>query len=669
MRTVLPFAALRYLIALMTVALAYLLTQLIPDLQDTCATLFIAAVMVSAWNGGLGPGLVATVLSGLIIDYCFVLPRYSPGKEVTDLVRWIEFMLVAFLVNSLNAKRRQVEDILRRAHQDSELRVQERTAELGRANQALLAENADRKRAEQMLLVTQNRLHNLLAKSPVLIYALNIDSATPRMTWVSDNITRMTGHEPADALQPGWWETHLHPQDRNRVGNGLAELSQQDHCAHEYRHRHKDGTYRWIRDEKNLVRDAAGKAIEVVGSWTDITERKLAEETLQQTEAQLRQAQKMETIGRLAGGVAHDFNNLLMVINANCELALNNLVSDDPCRELLEEVRQSGDRAALLTRQLVAFSRKQVLAPAVLDINALTANMDKMLRRLIGEDVELVTILARGLHAVKADPSQIEQIIINLAVNARDAMPEGGQLTIETSNVELNEAFARLHPEIAPGSYVKLAVSDSGCGMDPETQSHIFEPFFTTKEVGKGTGLGLATVYGIVQQSGGAIEVDSEPGQGTRFTIYLPRVDEVEHRLQQSPHNGEMVVGDETVVVVEDEKEVRTLMGEFLRKQGYNVLEASRGADALRMVEQYPEPIHLLVTDVVMPQMGGRELADHLGNRCPGMKVLFVSGYTEDAVAQRGVREGEMAFLQKPFTLGAFARKVRTVLDESPCLR
>jgi signal transduction histidine kinase len=522
----------RYALAVMTAGLACLLTQFIPYLRESPSTLFIAAVMISAWCGGLGPGLVATVLAGLMIDYFFVLPSYLPGKEFADLVRWTGFMAVAFLISSLNAKGKQIEEILRRAQQEAETVVQVRTAELALATEALQAENADRKRAEE----------------------------------------------------------------------------------------------------------------------------------------QLRQAQKMEAVGQLAGGVAHDFNNLLMVINGNCELALADLAPNDPNRDLIEEIRQSGEKAALLTRQLVAFGRKQLLAPIVLDLNDLATNMDKMLRRLIGEDIELVTDLDDGIGPVKADPGQIEQILLNLAVNARDAMPAGGRLTLQTRSVEFVDPSRQLDPAAAPGRYVMLAVTDTGCGMDRETQAHIFEPFFTTKEVGKGTGLGLATVYGIVHQSSGYIVTESEVGHGTTFRIYLPAVREVARSVSSACIDEAQTRGDEVVLVVEDEEEVRALLYQCLKNLGYKVLTASSGADALQLSERHPGPISLLVTDVVMPRIGGRELADRLVADRPELRVLFVSGYTEDTVSRHGVFQSEMAYLQKPFTLTGFAQKVREVLDQPACV-
>ena len=383
-------------------------------------------------------------------------------------------------------------------------------------------------------------------------------------------------------------------------------------------------------------------------------------------EEQFRQAQKMEAIGQLAGGIAHDFNNLLTVINGYSELMLQTLSADDPQRNSLEQIKTAGKRAALLTQQILAFSRRQVLEPRVLDLNEAVATMDKLLRRMIGEDIALVSSPDPALWRVKADPGQIEQIIMNLAVNARDAMSQGGKLTIETANVELDEAYARRHASVQPGPYVMLAVSDTGIGMDAKTQARIFEPFFTTKEPGKGTGLGLSTVYGIVKQSGGNIWIYSEPGKGATFKIYLPRVDEEVEVTAPVPVRPETLRGSETILLVEDDEMVRALAGAILQYNDYTVLETRNGQEALRICQEHPGPIHLLITDVVMPGMSGRELADRLAPLRPSMKILYMSGYTDNAIVRHGVLDIGTAFLQKPFTPVALAQKVRKVLDTPP---
>ena len=389
----------------------------------------------------------------------------------------------------------------------------------------------------------------------------------------------------------------------------------------------------------------------------DITERKSLEE-------QLRQSQKIEAVWRLAGGVAHDFNNLLGVIMGFSELLLDRLDSKDELRQFAHEVHKAGERGAGLTRQLLAFSRRQVLAPQVLDLNDVVANTDKMLRRLIGEDIELFTVRRPGLARVKADPGQIEQAILNLAINARDAMPQGGKLTVETANVELDEAYARSHVAVQPGPYVMLVVSDTGCGMDAETKARLFEPFFTTKEQGKGTGLGLATVYGIVKRSGGYIWVDSEPGQGSTFRIYLPRLEEAIEPVGPSDAVVAAVPASETILLVEDEEPLREVVRKSLESKGYTVLEAKDGAEAIQLSEWHQGPIHLILTDVVMPGMSGRVLVQRLTPLRPEMKVLYMSGYADDAIIRHGVLDESVAFLQKPYRLDTLALKVRELLEE-----
>ena len=474
--------------------------------------------------------------------------------------------------------------------------------------------------------------------------------------FASPGFERITGYAAAEILGRNCRFLQGKDTDPAAVARVREAVRAGQPCTVELLNYRKDGTTFWNEMSVSPVRDAAGRLTHFVGVQADVTARRGLEE-------QFRQVQKMEAVGQLAGGVAHDFNNLLTIINGYGDLLLQSLPPDDPSRALVDEIRKAGERSAGLTRQLLAFSRQQVLAPRVLDLNAVVADTESMLRRLIGEDVRLAAVLAPDLWPVRADPGQVEQVVMNLAVNARDAMPRGGRLTIETRNVDLDEAYARTHPDARAGPHALLSVSDTGTGMPPEVRARIFEPFFTTKGLGKGTGLGLATVYGIVKQSGGHVAAYSEVGVGTTFKVYLPRVEKAFGGPKAKSGLLSPPRGTETVLLVEDEAGVRALTRHVLSRCGYEVLEAADGEEAMRVAAAHRGPIHLLITDVVMPGAGGRAVAEQIAARHPAVRVLYVSGYTDDAVIRHGVLREGVSFLQKPFSPVGLALKVREVLD------
>src|SRR5438094_7153667 len=510
----------------------------------------------------------------------------------------------------------------------------------------------ERLRAEQALRNSEQSYRSLVDGVRDVIFAL---SPGGEVTSLNPAFKEMTGFPPAEWVgRP--FEAFVHPDDVPLALDLFGRVLQgEPRPTIQFRILTRAGTYR-VAEFSATAQLRDGRLTGILGIGRDVTERLGLEQ-------QLRQAQRMEAVGRLAGGIAHDFNNILTAITGHADLLLEDLGHHDPRRADVDEIRRSADRAAGLTRQLLAFSRQQVLQPKVVDLNALVLDMDKLLRRLIGEDVELATVLDPTLGHVTADPGQLEQVIVNLAVNARDAMPQGGKLTLETRNVDLDASYTLEHSLVKPGPYVQLTVSDSGIGMDEETQAHAFEPFFTTKPRGQGTGLGLAMVYGTVKQSGGFIWVYSEPGHGATFKIYLPRVDApVESAAPPAPVERPPR-GSETVLLAEDEPAVRAIARQALERQGYTVLAAPSGADALALAAQHGATIHLLLTDVVMPGMSGRDLADRLTAQRPGIRVLYISGYTDNAIVRHGMLEPGLAYLQKPFRPDALVRKVREVLD------
>jgi two-component system, cell cycle sensor histidine kinase and response regulator CckA len=514
-------------------------------------------------------------------------------------------------------------------------------------------ERALREKEEQRKSKQSEELYRDLVENALdIIYTHDLQGNYISVNKAAERIAGYTEEEAlgmnlADVVAPEYLETA-----RQMIG---AKLAGNDITAYELEIIAKDGRRVAVEVNTRIIY-SNGVPVRVQGIARDVTERK-------QLEAQLRHSQKLEAVGMLAGGVAHDFNNLLTAIGGYSELALKRLQAGDPLRQNIEEIKKAADRATALTRQLLAFSRKQVLQPKVLDLNEVVLELEKMLQRLIGGDVELRTVLDQDLGSIKADPGQIEQIIVNLVINSRDAMPRGGRLTIETRNVYLDEDYAASHVSVKPGRFVMIAVSDTGFGMDAQTQARIFEPFFTTKETGRGTGLGLSMVYGIVKQSGGNIWVYSESGQGTTFKVYLPRIDEVAVEFTQGIEEETDLHGSETILLVEDEEMVMDITRSVLELYGYRVLTATNGNEALVVIENHKEPIDLLLTDVIMPGMSGRELADRFAESRPETKVIFMSGYTDSAIEHQGVLETGANFIQKPFATDGMARRVREVLD------
>src|SRR6266853_723494 len=547
-------------------------------------------------------------------------------------------------------------------HKDGSWRVLESTASVIRNSKGepdnLVVVNRDvteRRRSAEALRRSEAGFRSVVEDAPYGIYRASLSG---ELVLVNSALEKMLGYSSQGELL----RTNLgsgvyrYPIEHQKLNETL--LHQETVKDVEVEWKRKDGAPIIVRCSGCPIKDETGEVAYVEVFAEDITERRTLER-------QLRMAQKMEAVGRLSGGIAHDFNNLLGVIIGYIQVMKRSLQPENPLHEYAREIEKASQRAVSLTRQLLAFSRQQVLEPIILNLNGLVSDMEKMLPRLIGEDIQLNLLLDPAIGQVKADPGQIEQVVMNLAVNSRDAMPDGGKLTIQTTNAELDAAFAREHAGSIPGQYVMLAVTDTGTGMDPETQAQIFEPFFTTKDRDKGTGLGLATVYGVVKQSSGYITVDSEKGKGAAFNIYLPRIEKPVATRCESSQGPLTVSGCETILLVEDAEPLRKLAHMFLRDNGYMVLTAADGSEAQQVAAQNPGPIHLLVTDVVMPGINGRVLAERLAPRHPAMKVLYMSGYTDSFIAGHGVLEEGVHLLHKPFTEESLLRKVRELLDAS----
>jgi len=607
---------LRYGVALLSTVLALIPTLFLSDIAESRLVVFAVAVMVSAWYGGWKPGLAATSFALTVSAYYSLTGGQTPSEYRKAIAHLALFFAVALLICWFNAALRATQESLRRSESNFRSLVMNAPYGICRCNTLGILQDAN----------------------PALVAMFGYDSA-------AELTGRHLGSLYADAQQ--WFQTADYFHARKEFNNLTTE------CVR------KDGAAIVARiSGRSISNGKDGGTFEIF--MEDVTETRTLE-------LQLRQAQKMEAIGRLAGGIAHDFNNLLMVISGYVEFLLERLGPDPQLRGPAQEISNATQRATSLTRQLLAFSRKQILAPKLLDMNEVVGENLKMLTRMIGEDIDLVMVPGPTLGAVRADPGQIDQVIMNLAVNARDAMPQGGKLTIETANVTLDENFARTHTPLTAGDYVMLVISDTGTGMDNETQSRIFEPFFTTKGI-KGTGLGLSTVYGIVKQSGGFIFVDSQPQRGTAFRAYFPRVDGREDAAAAQDSLGlpRAEHGQETILLVEDETNLRHLARQYLETQGYKILEAEDGAQALQIVDGYKGAIDLLLTDVIMPGANGRELAAQIARLLPNVRVLYMSGYTENAVGLDGTLDAGINLLQKPFSLPALKDRVREVLDSEP---
>ncbi len=625
----------RYGVAVVSVIIAWGLTRATPALQGVPIAAFFAAVTLSTFYGHLGPGLLATALSMAVLDYAFLPPIRGVMGGIGETLHAATFALAAALINSLHERRRRAEAQRRESEARERANLEETARELQRAHEAVARALADRE--------------NIMESVADILYTLDDSGMLRGWNRRLEHVTHFQPDELRGRLVPEMFEE----EDRAAVAAVIRAAAQGGHGEREARLVRKDGTPIPYQFSCVPLRNSQGEVIGLTGVGTDISERK-------RLELQLWQLQKMEAVGRLAGGVAHDFGNLLTVIHVRAQLALQRLGAAEPARQDIELLDATAARAGGLVRQLLAFSRKQVLQPKVLDLNAVVQEAGQMLRPLIGEDVSIVTTLAPGLGRVKADPIQLAQVLVNLAVNARDAMPQGGTLTVETAEVELDEAFTLEHAGASSGPHVVLRVRDTGTGMDDATLAQIFEPFFTTKQVGKGTGLGLATVYGIVKQHGGSVEVDSEPGRGSTFAVYLPRADEEPE--VSAPVTAISSPGGETVLVVDDDEEVRTVASGVLRLQGYVVLEAATPDEALAICRQHKGLIDLLLTDVVMPVMSGRALAERVRPLRPEAKIMYMSGYPGDVIGKHGVLTSG-AFIQKPFTASGLAEKVREVFE------
>jgi len=574
--------------------------------------------------------------------------RATRGRAKVRVGVDIFFMGREFTITS---EREQILDLLISTFEDAvrhNVELRQREAELETARHELARHAGS----------LQARLQQVLASTPAVIYTITIRGSSLIPNWVSENVTAATGFSEEEALHPTWWSDQLHPEDRPRVMGELRTLFTKGSLVTEYRFRRRDGSYRWFRDAARLVRDVAGDPSQIVGAWVDVTDERRLQE-------QVRLAQKMDAVGTLAGGVAHDLNNILGVIRATAELVLLDLEPASALREDFEAITGAVDRAGALTQQLLAFGRKQVLEPRPVDFNDLLSGTVKMIERIIGDDIRLVRRLTSDPLVVQADPGQLEQVLMNLCVNARDAMPEGGEVAVLTERVSIDEEFCVTHPWARPGEYARLTVSDTGTGMDFATQARIFEPFFTTKELGRGTGLGLAVVYGIVKQHGGLIHVYSEPGKGTAFRVYFPL-----HDLAPEPITAanapEVKGGTETILLAEDDGVLRVTVKKLLERLGYQVIAVANGEEAVEALAERGDAIRLAVVDVVMPKLGGLQVFEQVHARYPGLSFIFATGYSPGTSHTEPIQTLPAEVLPKPYSLQDLARVVRRALEAGP---
>jgi len=606
---------------------------------------------------------ISRVMQQSKVDYISTQQAFVLSLVLAGLLTSAIAVFALIRMNREITVRQRAEQNLQQSYAQVEQRVQDRTADLKKANEVLQTEVTDRKRAEEQLRESERKFRLLTENIGDVFWMASADHQT--VHHISRAYEVIWGHSKESLYaNPRQWHESIIPEDRERVLATFAPLlDSQPTVSMEYQIAQPDGTIRWIHDRGFQIRDAGGKLIHLAGIASDITDRK-------RIEARLFQSQKMETVGKLAGGVAHEFNSILTAIIGQSEYLLGELPEDDPLAKSAQEIRMAADRAATLTRQLLAYGRKQILEPESLNLNRVLGDMVNTLQHLVGPDIDVRTVPAIGLKKVRIDPGQIEQVIVSLAMNAADAMPNGGRLTLETANVILNEEFVQQVPGLKAGSYVQLAISDTGVGMSEEVKARVFEPFFSTKDVGHGVGLGLATCYGIVKQSDGHIAVYSELGRGTTVKIYLRESSSRTTSVLPRIKSPDMPTGTETILLAEDDPSLLEMAATLLRRLGYNVLTAVNGIEAMSLKQQKDiGHIDLLLTDVVMPHMSGKELSDRIRAIYPHTRILFTSAYTENAIVHQGVLSEGVVLLPKPFTPTALANKVREVLDQKSALK